>query len=316
MVDVSIVVPVYNMVGLMESGVASLLNQTYDSLEIIFVDDGSTDNSLDYLENLSSATKEIRVFSKPNGGLAAARNYGVSKVRGKYLLFFDPDDSLREDAIEKMMTTVSKQQSMLDILVFNTIDLDFKSGIEIKKVTHGTLPENAGSVAWNKLFRTDFWKENFEFPVDVRFEDTGIIPFAVAKATNIFILNEFLYFYRKNRNGSLLTTANGHAYKDELATVERLLHLAKDSELNKSRKHSLYKFTTKKIAHTILKYSSTFDRQRFSVASLIFDESYVSFLKTQVESEQLALQMYFWAIGKMLKFKFRFGLLILNKIKG
>ena len=102
---VSVVIPVYNSEKFLAESIESVLNQTYKNIEVITIDDGSTDKSLDILQQFSD---KITVISQPNQGLAVALNAGIKKIHGKWFKWFSPDDILYPDAIEILVEEASK----------------------------------------------------------------------------------------------------------------------------------------------------------------------------------------------------------------
>ena len=109
---VSVVIPVYNSEKYVEECIDSILNQTYDNIEIIVVDDGSEDSSLEILENFSD---KIKIFSQENQGLASSLNLGISKINGNWLKWFSPDDVMYPKTIETLVNA-AKQYSEDTIL--------------------------------------------------------------------------------------------------------------------------------------------------------------------------------------------------------
>ena len=120
--SVSVVVPVYNVEMYLKECLDSLINQTFKDIEIICVNDGSTDNSLNILNEYASKDERIKVFSKENSGPGPTRNFGIDNAQGEYLLFVDSDDWLDLDAI-KILYETSKSQD-LDLLIFLAEDYD------------------------------------------------------------------------------------------------------------------------------------------------------------------------------------------------
>lgn len=98
----SIIVPVYNVASCLNRCITSLREQTYRDIEIILVDDGSTDSSSELCDEYAKADNRIRVIHKENGGLSDARNKGMELATGKYILFVDSDDYINQDACEKL----------------------------------------------------------------------------------------------------------------------------------------------------------------------------------------------------------------------
>ena len=98
-IKVSVVIPVYNTEKYVREAVESIMNQTLRELEIIIINDGSTDNSLQVVEELAAADSRIQVYSQTNQGLSMARNAGITHAHGRYIYFMDSDDLLEKDAI-------------------------------------------------------------------------------------------------------------------------------------------------------------------------------------------------------------------------
>lgn len=108
---ISIIVPVYNMEMYLSRCVDSLLAQTYPNIEIILVNDGSTDSSWKICQEYEKTHSSVRAFSKPNGGLSSARNFGLNFVRGEYVGFVDSDDWVTDDMYEYMYDIMSEYNS-------------------------------------------------------------------------------------------------------------------------------------------------------------------------------------------------------------
>ena len=108
---ISIIVPVYNRENKVGSCIASILNQTYTDLELILVDDGSTDNSVAVCEEYAKQDKRIRIIQKENGGVSSARNCGIKEARGEYLQFVDSDDTIDKEMTQKLYEAVQKNEA-------------------------------------------------------------------------------------------------------------------------------------------------------------------------------------------------------------
>lgn len=173
---ISVIVPIYNVEKWLRDCVKSILNQTYKNLEIILIDDGSTDRCGQICDQFLEKDSRIKVFHKANGGLSDARNYGLSQASGKYICFVDSDDYIEENMIEKLYLAIRKSDAEVAVCNFlyqyevlgKTPD-PYSYQIEKEKVLTGKefiLLKNQKCVfcvvAWNKLYRRDvFMKFSF-----------------------------------------------------------------------------------------------------------------------------------------------------------
>src|SRR5690625_639570 len=124
---VTIIIPVYNVEKYIEECINSILEQTYSNIEIIAIDDGSTDNSLKILKQYSSDKLYIYKHDK-NKGQAAARNLGIEVSNGEYILFVDSDDLIRKDAVEILIMEMQKND--VSLIRFNAISFHDKTNVE------------------------------------------------------------------------------------------------------------------------------------------------------------------------------------------
>lgn len=113
----SIIVPVYNVHGYIETTISSILSQTFDDFELLAVDDGSTDGSGEYLDNIATADCRVKVFHQPNSGVSAARNLGLDNALGEWIVFVDGDDALKINALEILVNTI-KECPSADLIGF------------------------------------------------------------------------------------------------------------------------------------------------------------------------------------------------------
>lgn len=127
---VSVIIPVYNTEAYLEEAVRSIMNQTLKDLEIIIIDDGSTDNSLAVIKKLAQEDNRIEWLSQPNSGQSVARNIGIEKARGKYLYFMDSDDFLEAEAL--MSCLLLADENNVDFLLFNAEILRDKHNFDVK----------------------------------------------------------------------------------------------------------------------------------------------------------------------------------------
>lgn len=231
-IDVSIIVPVYNIEQFIEEGIRSLLGQTLESIEIIAVDDGSTDRTGNILDQLEQETPDkLKVFHIPNGGTGNARNFGMQKASGKYIGFMDGDDWTHPDMYRQLYLQAEKGN---DIVVCNCIRKYFAEDhhVNVIKAYQGKIPLSMedfikyayfSAAPCNKLFRRDLIeKSGLEYP-KIPYEDVSFIPALITYASKIKYLDADLYYYRI-REGSITSNQGNsdkilykiEAYKDAL----------------------------------------------------------------------------------------------------
>lgn len=226
MEKVSIIVPVYNVEKYLEKCVDSLVNQTYCNIEIILIDDGSTDSSGSLCDKYAEKYTNVFAYHKKNGGLSDARNVGLSKVTGEYVSFVDSDDWISTHMIEKMVNALHKFDAQIACCDYFVVEEDYidrsvKLSGEIHcRETHDALKvlllnTRVGSFVWNKLFSSRILI-NEKFPVGRCFEDAFVMHNWFKKAARVAFVEEQLYYYYQ-RETSISHSCNIEIIKDEIA---------------------------------------------------------------------------------------------------
>lgn len=237
---VSIVVPVYNVEKYVEKCLESLILQSYKDLEIIVVDDGSTDNSGRICDEFSRKDKRIKVFHKKNGGLSSARNFGLKRTSGEFITFIDSDDFVDKSFVGKMISVFSDDVDIVECGYNNILpEACIMTGKEatIKLLIE---QENLEMVAWNKLYRRSlFLKNDILYPEGKKFEDTLTTYKLFAMANKVAMIGESLYNYIE-RDGSITKSENflKRLEARECAAKEAILYLGFDNDLLKAAKVS------------------------------------------------------------------------------
>lgn len=218
---VSVIVPVYNAEKTLERCLGSILAQSYAALEVLAVNDGSTDGSLELLEAIAARDGRVRVFTQPNLGVAAARNLAIGEAVGEYLQFADSDDQLPHDATARMVQAMQREGCQLVIAPYTEVvgNLRHKRGFLSEETVLGqhafldcfSLHPNSFfyAVLWNKLYRRDLivdngilcdgrlpWGEDFAFNADY-----------YAHVRYVAVLSEPVYDYIRNASGLALSTS-------------------------------------------------------------------------------------------------------------
>ncbi len=213
---VSVVVPVYNVEKYVERCVDSIINQTYSHLEIILVDDGSTDTSGEKCEELSKQDSRIKVIHKKNGGLSDARNYGLDVASGEYILFVDSDDWIDEGMIAYLVTLLKDTDSDISVCGYFEDGLDTTScdqyaeeRIQVYETNREAVyalnhyGASIGTVAWNKLYKANIFTA-LRFDVGRLNEDVFLMPKIFYAAGRIAVSRKKFYHYIVSRPESIM----------------------------------------------------------------------------------------------------------------
>lgn len=212
---ISVIIPVYNVEKELVRCIKSIINQTYANIEIILVNDGSTDKSLKICEHYSKLDNRIRLITQKNQGLSAARNTGLKFSKGKYVMFVDSDDYVSEYFCEKAYNLISKYDSDIAFFDYNLVLNGYKKH-ESQPLENGKINKEAAllisfsdSHAWNKIYKAELF-EDITYPVGYYYEDTLTTYKLIAKSSKFSYENCATYYY-VIRNGSI--TASGTSTK-------------------------------------------------------------------------------------------------------
>lgn len=210
---VSIIMPVYNADKFLDRSVCALLNQTYQNIEILCINDGSKDNSLEILNKYAQTDNRVKVFNQENKGPAIARNVGLDNSTGKYIMFCDADDWYEPDMVEQMVYTIEKQN--VDFVICDTniiLDKDHnRSGMDIKYHyltfsgvlnlnSCGKIQSKVHAFLWKKIFKKSIIdKYSIRFPDGLKSDDCLFIREYVLVSDTAFGLNKKLYNHLMQR---------------------------------------------------------------------------------------------------------------------
>lgn len=223
-IKISIIIPSYNVEKYIKECLDSLINQTFKDFEIIVVDDGSSDNTINILKKYQTMHSNIKIIQQENQYAGVARNNGMKHAQGDYLLFLDSDDFFDLDLLEK---TYNKAiESDAEVVLFDGDYFDDKNRVLVEKpgfINHKFLPSKSvfsqkdtsflyqifKPNAWTKLFKKDFILENqIYFSNTKNANDLKFVYIATAAAKKIVYLDEKLVHYRRNSGTSLQETIN------------------------------------------------------------------------------------------------------------
>ena len=223
---ISVIVPVYNVEKYLKRCVESILNQTYSELEVLLIDDGSTDQSGRICEEYSYDPR-VRIVHKPNGGLSDARNTGIDLAEGRYLCFVDSDDYIDRRFVETLHAMIVEKGTR--IAAANYICIDENGPINKAKAKVGGVEVLSGKEAiyylynhekyanymWNKMFDSVLFKE-IRFPYGRKMEDLGIAYLLLRESNGIAYIHLPLYYYWQ-RADSIMHTPSRQFYIDYYA---------------------------------------------------------------------------------------------------
>lgn len=197
---ISVIVPVYNVEKYLERCLRSICSQTYKNIEIILINDGSTDHSLEICKQFQQQDERIKVFSCINSGPAFARNVGLNKSNGKYITFVDSDDYINPETIETLYDWLKKYNGDVSVsYVLETYEMKTyeKLGIGIVNKTNFMrylLSDEIKSYLMNKLYKKELWN-NIRFPNGEKVEDLAVLYKVFENADKIVNVNKKLYHY-------------------------------------------------------------------------------------------------------------------------
>ena len=219
-VEISVIIPIYNVEKYLGECLDSVINQTFGDIEIICINDGSTDNCLDIIKTYAKLDDRIVIINTVNHGLGAARNFGLRQARGKYVFFIDSDDLIDEKALELLHAKAI--ESDLDMTFYQLINFVDDEGTLIKDITfdhicfqHDNLDEKPFFTlddvkdylfeipvcACSKLYKKSFLDSiDFEFPEGVYYEDNEKFYYSFLKSNKVGFVKEYLLYRRIHRD--------------------------------------------------------------------------------------------------------------------
>ncbi len=233
---ITIIVPVYNVEKYLVECVHSITHQTFFNLEILLINDGSTDNSKNICDYLLAEDERIKYFEKTNSGLSDTRNLGIEYAKGDYIMFVDSDDLISENLVHYLFDLIVKYSSdisICDIAHFSIAPTYTAGTIEKKYNSKDALcdffyQKNISTSACGKLYSAELIK-NIRFPSGMLYEDNLFLSLVLNKTNNISYGNAKYYGYR-HRENSITTNCFSHRDIDILKIGEIILRNFKESD--------------------------------------------------------------------------------------
>ncbi|MDO5824425.1 glycosyltransferase family 2 protein [Methanobrevibacter sp.] len=270
MIKVSVIIPVYNGEEYLEECLDSIINQTLKDIEIICINDGSTDSSLEILSEYNRKDPRFTIFSQENKGQGAARNKGLDLSQGEFIYFMDADDILKPGALEALYNNAADKS--LDVVMFKMINYDdesneyfkspnydlkklskFKNGVVFNHEDMGNLIFSTARSPVNKFYSHEFIRDNsIKFPEGVIFEDNIFFWKVILSAKRMYIYPEYLYIRRRHSNST--TTLGNYKYMDIIEITDLTWDVFKECNRFEQYKHKLY---NSKVSECFLWFSKT-----------------------------------------------------------
>lgn len=283
----SVIIPIYNTNKYLAKCIDSVINQSYTNLEIILIDDGSTDNSLEICNKYKEIDPRIHVIHKVNGGLSDARNTGVSACKGDYLIFLDSDDYwLKDDFIEKAIPKNDEDVAFFghSILVDSIIKEDnfvyslnnyYPNGCSF---VEDILEKNHVFYwyAWRYIIKTSLWKNNdISFPVGEKYEDSATMYKPLLLANKVLVYKDNCYCY-VIRSDSISNVPKLDSYIDHLNVIKKaIVNISEEIGVNSRIKEALYDNFTASYVAILNELTLLCDKDQEKLLNILNDNKYL-----------------------------------------
>ena len=214
--NLSIIIPVYNVEQTLQRCVKSVLEQSFTNYEIILIDDGSTDKSGQMIDSLAETDNRCTAIHQPNRGLSAARNTGIEIATGNYITFIDSDDFIAPETLTPLMNILETRKG-IDLLEYPVLEHHGSPKEKLLNFPEATYTDMSAywlkaqtyrhAYAWNKIYRRQLFN-NIRYPEGRVFEDIFTLPQLLNDTRMVVTTNKGLYYYTHNPNG-ITQTATG-----------------------------------------------------------------------------------------------------------
>lgn len=287
MKKISFVIPIYNVDEYLKECIESILNIDYKSKEIILINDGSTDNSRKICESYEKKYKNILLINQKNQGVSIARNVGIEKASGSYILFIDPDDFYLYDFTNDITNIINNYQN--DVILFDYqmyYNTSKKTEIVVRKFNRDHVINKKGkdvlesilrrdpNYSWHLvqgIYRKDFLVENqLYFIANRKYEDVLWLPEVFLKAKKLDYINKSFYVYRLERKGQTTSTFTKQNILDNIFAVNYWEYKTRNSVvINNEQRNLIMNNIVQRYYYTITHFKylkEPFDRQEVAMA--------------------------------------------------
>ena len=283
MVKISVIIPIFNVESYLSKCLKSVINQSLEDIEIICINDGSSDNSFKILKDFSKKDSRIKIINQSNHGLAYSRNIGIKNSTGDYILFLDSDDYIDVNTLEKLYNLAIKNEC--DLILFKLLNFDDKSGDKFAdeyfdmKFLKNMIADNIFNwrdvknrlfdisvTAPGKLYKRELIKD-IEFPENLIFEDNLFFTKTIFNSDKIFFYDEYLY-YRRIRSNSI-TNSDFDKFSDVIEIYNLVIDYVKSLGYYDIFKLTLFYKKTKNIYD---KFTKVRDNDKENFFKLIIED--------------------------------------------
>lgn len=241
---ISVIVPIYNTSLYLSECLNSLINQTYKNLEIICINDGSTDNSLEILNEYQKKDNRIKIITQENQGLSSARNKGIEEANGELISFIDSDDWVDLNFYEKLVNALKKENADIAAAsIIRTRKTYSKPRVKYEKqITANTLEEKIKACnipkccyVWNKIYKTSIVK-NRNFKINAYFEDVLWTPLILKNSNKMVCVPDTNYYYRANSSSIVKKKQTPKKQQDAYFAKKFIVNFLKENNIPLSKK--------------------------------------------------------------------------------
>ena len=319
---ISVIIPIYNVEKYLFKCIDSVLSQTYNNIEIILVDDGSTDSCGQICDAYRQQDHRVTVIHKSNGGLSDARNAGIEIAKGDYISFIDSDDYIQPTTLELLLTRIVESEADIAICNFKYVD-ESGSDLESMNLSGNVIKDRVYTsmeifydemsksrycdwvVAWNKLYRREIFQE-VRYPVGLCNEDEYVANEIYTRSYKVAGIADCCYYYVQ-RMGSIMNTASQVKLADGAdALLDRCIYWTKYSTDNA---YTLLSYTMDRIANlypeknSVVEYKKRYKRYKFKIKNIVRQiwKNQVSLKRRMKLIAAYISPYYFWLLKKYTK---------------
>lgn len=285
---ISIIVPVYNVEKYLDECIASVINQSYRNIEILLINDGSTDTSYEICKEWSKKDSRIRVLNQINQGQGIARNYGVKEAKGEWIAFVDADDWIDKEYIELMMRAAIREHANMARCNYTQIRIksggekttNFYQAVGVNKDETDILAESAGMIC-NMIIRKQIIIDNDIKQPKCKGQDSAVGLEMCLLAKRIAFVNESLYYYRREREGA--TTYGTVSKRDEVANIAMpwLVKNLRKCELYNEYRELIQRYIANILTQTLWGGWLNDEQEKYNQLKRLYNSSFQNILETK-----------------------------------